>query len=300
MTDECGDLAYGRQILYALERRQSTFLSEPAWQKVPWGNKPKTVYDEVYDFFLRAPFLLREGEMLEHMDPVSQLHLATSMISRCWEMDGDILSLYERMEKSREGPLYWPELARDKSLDDDSEDGMLFPVAFNFPNLMIANTVLIFWGVQTMLWHGMFQLYGLMHELRARFASSDTITNDNGELLTTLSTNIPANCLTDGTFELHPLGHRTDFWAPGYNVLQSVEYCLNDQTMDQGPKCIAAPLRIVIETLRPYPKHAKAFAWGERAMEKVRSRSLRLLIYYTGAEARPHLQSPDRAGEVGW
>ena len=82
------------------------------------------------------------------MDPHSQLQLATEMIWKCWQIDADLQSLYDSLEKEQEGPVFWPQLARNKDLHVDSEDGMLFPVAFHFPNLSVSNTILIYWGVQ--------------------------------------------------------------------------------------------------------------------------------------------------------
>ncbi|OAL19704.1 hypothetical protein AYO22_09510 [Fonsecaea multimorphosa] len=265
-------------ILYSLDLSQPSFLGERLWQEVPWQIRPKTPYDRIYDFLACAPELHRQGEMLEHMDPCGKLQLATEMIWKCWKLDAELQSVYDCMEKSHDGPLYWPELARDKSLDLGSTDGMLFPVAFHFPNLSIANTVIIYWGVQAILWQGLWLLYGVLAEIQKIQmdpAKAGGFGQEDADGHNKSSGNTVGNIC-----HFPPLEHRADFAAPCRNILQSVEYSLQDDMFDQGPKCIAAPLRMAVETLLPYPQYKREVAWGERAIEKVQERSLRLLIYY--------------------
>ncbi|EXJ75533.1 uncharacterized protein A1O5_00039 [Cladophialophora psammophila CBS 110553] len=263
-------------ILYSLDLCQPSFLGERLWQEVPWQRRPKTPYDRIYDFLTCAPELLRQGEMLEHMDPQNKLHLARDMIWKCWKLDAELQSVYDCMEKNHDGPLYWPELARDESLDPGPKNGLLFPVAFHYPNLSIANTVIIYWGVQAILWQGLWHLYGVMAELPMKFAGARDFAQGDVDDDTRPLTNAVSN-----VFHFPPLEHRADFAAPCRNILQSVEYALQGDMFDQGPKCVAAPLRMALETLLPYPKYKREVAWAERALGKVQERSLRLLIYYT-------------------
>ncbi|KAH0847032.1 C6 zinc finger domain protein [Fonsecaea pedrosoi] len=262
-------------ILYSLDLCQPSFLGDPLWLEVPWQVKPKTPYDRIYDFLTCAPELLRQGEMLEHMDFDGKLQLATKMIWKCWKLDAELQSVYDSLEKSHDGPLYWPELAKDQSLDVGSKDGMLFPVAFHFPNLSIANTVIISWGVQAILWQGLWNLYGLIAELQTAFAEGAAFAQGNVDGATGFSTDDVGSI-----FHFPPLEHRADFAAPCRNILQSVEYSLQDDMLDQGPKCVAAPLRMAIETLLPFPQYRREVDWAERAVKKIQERSFRLLIYY--------------------
>ena len=72
--------------------------------------------------------------------------------------------------------------------------------------------------------------------------------------------------------KLKPLGHRDDFLAPGRNVCQSVEYCLQEKMLDMGPGAIAAPLGIVLDTIRPYPHAQRELAWGRVVLERLEDR----------------------------
>lgn len=263
------------QILYALDTRQSTFLSDPVWQTVPWTNNPKTPFDQVYDFVTVAPELFSQGELLEYMDPQSQFRLATEMIAKCWETDRELAAVYDRLVENHPQPLYWPELALGHVSEEPEENGMLFPVAFHFRNLSVASTILVYWACQTMLWQGMYQLYRLIDELRDRFTKSDMVldSGSNPDMLR-------EPLMDPSSFNLRPLEHRTDFAAPACNILQSMEYCLMDEMKDHGPKSVAAPLWIAVETLRPYPEYQREVLWAEEARVKVQRRSLRILAYY--------------------
>jgi hypothetical protein len=188
-------------------------------------------------------------------------------------MESELQSVYDSVEMSHKGPVFWPELARNKGLHGDAEDGMLFPVAFHFPNLSIANTVLIYWAVQVILWHGMWQLYGLITELQLYFTAAAKVEDGDG------SAESVHNAVST-LFKFPPLEHRADFAGPCRSIFQSVEYGLQENMLDQGPKSVAGPLRIAYETLRLYPQFQQEVAWAERAQGMVEERSLRLLTYY--------------------
>lgn len=239
----------------------------------PLAKETKDSVDRIYDFLIRAPALRGKGESLQFLDNHSRLHAATELIWKLWDMDAELQAVYDNLEKSHDGPLYWAELAKNKGLHGDPEEGLLFPVAFHFPGLAIANTLVIFWGVQAILWHGMSQLYGLITELQIHFADAAKVNDEDGieepkaEAVSTL-------------FRYPALEHRADFAAPCRNIFQSIEYGLQEDMLDQGPKCVAGPLRIGYETLLEYPQYKKEIEWAARAQEMVQNRSLRLLKYY--------------------
>ncbi|KAL2428893.1 hypothetical protein ABEF94_009541 [Exophiala dermatitidis] len=236
----------------------------------------------VYDFITIATDMHKQGEGIPFMDPISRYQTGREMISECWKTDRALASLYQRLVQSHNGPLCWPERVGEQTFeaeDNANSNTPLFPVAFHFPNLTIASTVLVFWACQAMLWQGMNQLYRLMGELRREYDKNDLFKS----ALMDLETISGVSADTD-PFELPALEHRVYLAAPARNIFQSVEYCLKEEMRDHGPKSVAAPLRIAMETLRPYPEYRRDVVWAEEAMVKVQQRSLRLLMYYTGTE----------------
>lgn len=231
----------------------------------------------MYDYLALAPELLAKAEMFPRLDMDGKLELALQMIPHCWKMDQDLTMLWESMEKIDGGPFYWPEPVRDDSA------GTFPSVAFHFTNLGMSNCIMVHWSVQTMLWQGMVQLYRLMNELKLAFATLGRVADKVDPASAMGKLRLVMNCTGD-VFDLPPLQHRADFATPARNILQSVEYCMSEQMVDQGPKTLAAPLRIAMETLRPFPQFKQEVEWAERAMARVQKRSLRLLRFYTGID----------------
>lgn len=221
--------------------------------------------------------------MFDHLDLAGRLALALSMIPQCWEIDREVSALWDSMEKSQSSPLFWPHLALLEWDQDDTDEARLFPVAFHFPNLGVAHCLLVCWTVQTILWHGMKELYRLMGELKmaaatiGRVEDGIDLDSEHGRFRTALA-------CSGNVFDIPPLEHRADFVAPARNIFQSVEFCLREDTLDQGPKMLAAPLRVSTEVLRRYPDLKREVEFGDRAMTRIQLRSLKLLQYYTGIE----------------
>jgi hypothetical protein len=74
------------------------------------------------------------------------------MIDQCWMLDAELQRWYKDLESSSPGPLYWPHFSKQESPTDDPELGKLFPVAFHFPNLFTASTIMVYWTAQVMVW----------------------------------------------------------------------------------------------------------------------------------------------------
>jgi hypothetical protein len=264
-------------ILHSLDQGQDCFLLDGQWQTIPWLLRPRTLYDRMYDFLMRAPELNRKGGTLRFLSRPQQLDVATRMIRKCWEMDSELEDVYNCLEKDNPGHLYWSQLAQDKSLHGESDDGMLFPVAFHFPTLSVANTLFIYWGVEAMLWNGMSRLYRVIDELRLYLQNVDKILDGGNAVPPDI---YDAKVLIE-SLDFPPLEHRADFAAPCHSIFQSMEYALSDDMLDQGPKCIVAPMRIAYETLLPYyPSYADELGWAGHALELLQKRSMKLLKYY--------------------
>ena len=128
----------------------------------------------------------------------------------------------------------------------------------------------------------MWQLYRLIAQLQMHFADASRVEDgiDGSQSSDAIGTR----------FTFPPLEHREDFAAPCRNIFQSIEYGLGEDLLDQGPKSVAAPLRIAYETVRSYPQFKQEAAWAENAQKQVQNRSLRLLKYYI--PRRSPLSSP--------
>ena len=199
------------------------------------------------------------------------------LVDRCWQIDVGLEQFYTELESSTLGPLYWPKLSLEKSPVDDAELGKVFPVAFHFLNLKISSTLIFYWATLLMLWSGLFQLYRAIsalnldcQEIGCCCVSCKDKKSDSGG-----GTHIHKFDMS----RLPPLGHRLDFPSAAWNVCQSVEYCMQESMLSFGPYSVAAPLAIVIDTLKDIPRYGRELSWAKAALARVTEKGLRLLQY---------------------
>ncbi|KAJ9265240.1 transcriptional regulator family: Fungal Specific TF [Paecilomyces variotii] len=310
---ECpsGDKSGVHATLQDMHRHSPSYISSSTWTSIPWTNIPKTEFDQFFDLFVRGPATFQAVDRLDTAGPLEKLRIALSIVHSCWELDSDLTMFYEQFEKSSLGPLYWPEFAKplthrkkgqndngyDYADDDDDDDAWnnisLFPISLHFPNLGTARTIILYWATLTMLWSGLYQLYGLIYALKETILDPNSNSEHERE---DHNTNTPppptpsatkfdsntndtdAENLTFQITHLPPLDdHRRDFASMARNVCQSVEYCMQEEMLGLGPIILPAPLGIVIDTMKGYESFAKEVRWARRVMRRISEGGLRIL-----------------------
>lgn len=180
------------------------------------------------------------------------------LISQCWRLNTELTILYDDVVNGEDGLQCWTVLSNRHAW---AVEGIVFPLAFNFHNLDDANTMLMIWSTQTILWHGMTQLYGLLEQLRAMASEIN-----QSEMIS-----------------LPPLTCHMNYVTAAFNIFQAAEYCLKDEFLDFGPKSIAAPLRIAIDTLKIYSQYEREISWGRAVLRRIQTRGLRILNFWVDA-----------------
>ena len=275
--------------LRSMQQHATMFLTEPDWMQVPWTTAPKTESDHLWDCLARAPAIFQRADGFDTWTPLERLCNALEMIEDCWQIDAELEQLYTHLENSFPGPLFWPELSIMEDPADDGEMGKLFPVAFHFCHLRIAMIMTLYWATLCMSWHGMGLLYGVVADCSVECKDVDALQTRPSLLLDGLrNSSADCPCKTDSTVscsntfdvsKLPPLAHRTDFAAPGKNVCQAVEYCLQPEMLVSGPSSILAPLGIVVGTLQTYERYRREVAWGNGIFKKIEKERYPFLKY---------------------
>ena len=273
----------------SMQHHATMFLTEPDWMQVPWATAPKTESDRLWDCLARAPAIFKRADGFDTWTPLEKLCNALEMIDDCWQIDAELESLYMHLEYSFPGPLYWPELSIMEDDDDDGEIGRLFPVAFHFSHLRIAMIMTMYWATLCMSWHGIGLLYGVVADCSVEGKDVVALQSRSDMLRKGLRTcDADCPCKTDSTLfcsskfdmaKLPPLAHRTDFAAPGKNVCQAVEYCMQPEMLVSGPSSILAPLGIVVGTLQTYDRYRREVAWGNAIFKKIEKERYPFLKY---------------------
>jgi hypothetical protein len=259
---------------------------------LPWKHSTKGPFNQVLDFLSRAPDILRQADKLKDLKSYDLLLTSLKIVDLCWKLDADLQRFYDHLELSTSGPLYWPKLSTEGNPADDPEQGKVFPVAFHFSNLRMANAVMLYWATCLMLWSGLSQLYNLIPTILIDRQTIDYAADPfcyappNDLNYGTISDyeNSPRslNSIRFDMTRLPPLDYRVDFMPMVRNICQSVEYCMQDEMLGLGPSSISAPLNIVIEHLKDHPKYmySRELPWARAALNRVRKGGLRILGYY--------------------
>lgn len=240
-------------VMNSLENHRSTYLSEKAWKTTPWKHASKNSYDELLDIIALAPDIFRRTDDFDALEPRARLRLAIEVTHDCWKVDDRLRRFYQRLEENTTGPLYWAALAKEIELSKSRARGTgakPFPLSYHFPSLPVARTLILYWSVLCMLWAGMSRLHQLVSTLQLEVHEVE---------------------------DLPSLGHRADFVVPSRNVLQSVEYLMQDKMLGLGPQSVIAPLSIVADTIKDFPQYAMDVAWALTILEEIKERGMAIL-----------------------
>jgi hypothetical protein len=183
--------------------------------------------------------------------------------------------------------LHWPELSTEVNPADDAERGKLFPVAFHFPNLIIAHTCMIYWAALILLWAILMHVYEVLSTLQVHI---DDLADAEGSSCPVCSnadsSHYTSNCEDGGKVaqrakfdvtDLPPIEPRIDVLAAIRNICQSVEYCMQEEMRGMGPAVTVIPLMAVIDVLPIFPHHVRELAWAQAAFNKVNEKGFRLM-----------------------
>lgn len=236
-----------------MEHHSPTYLADPVWMQVPFTECAKRPIDYVSDCLAQAPAIFKEADRFPHLDPMEKLELANKLVSRCWDLDWTLQRCYEELRLTADGPLYWSVLSRNDNTMDQANCEKLFPVAYQFPNVLTASTLMMYWATLVVLWSGLCDLYQVIDNVIN--AGSAGGRQDHG---------------------LPSLGHRRDFISAAWHVCRSVEYCMQEEMMAIGSFIVASPLALVIGILRDQPQCQQEVAWMRTVLGQVRGRGLRI------------------------
>jgi hypothetical protein len=157
------------------------------------------------------------------------------LIKECQRVDSRLAAWFNNLGATVVGPLYCPKLSSISSTADSQDLGKIFPVAFYFPALIVAKSLVFYWTALLPVHAFMYFMY---EKLTGFMASLGPARCDIPCSCGTDSDAVPATmtCLRHFSMSmLPPLDHRSD-WSrvPTRNICQSVEYFLQEQVRGMG------------------------------------------------------------------
>lgn len=190
-------------------------------------------------------------------DPFALFQGIMSLLDRGWKLDSRLQEFYNELEETANGPLYWPQLAKqDRISDPGSEEVQVFTTSFYFADMDTAYLVMMYWAASAILWSGFSVTYAILSSYK-------------------LDAFLP------------PLGHRADRASLAKKICQTVEYCTQDEHKARGKTSIVFPLKVAIETLNETPGCERELAWAVDVMNRISGTGVRLMKF-TGVPLTDH------------
>ena len=283
------DIAW-MQIYQVIKSRQPTYLADPDWTKLPWKSIPKTPIDQLLDKTAALANLFVQGSEIESLESTSLLRASLGIVSRCWKIEAELRQFYEDLERANRGPLYWPKFSTESNPADDAKHGKVFPVAFQFLNLKMAFTFMIYWASLILVWAvlthvyqllGNLQLHNIDNDVQADGCCCQVCSNDDSshETCSCGARSPTAHAKQLDVDQLPPVEPRIDVLSAARNICQSVEYCMQEEMKGLGTTSTVIPLMAVIDVLPSFPHCSRELAWAKAAFEKINGRGFRLMSY---------------------
>ena len=175
---------------------------------------------EAFDMLAWRTYRVTDREILVRLDQVcSNLH--TQLLAWC-----------EDLRERAQGQLYWSVPSQAYSPADDQSSDRIFPIAFHFPNLNIAQLLLLYWST-------MIVLHRTIQEIRTRMEK-------NGIYCALSGRDAPSN------------NHIAAF---AKNICQSFEYCYHSNNGTLGVQSTVFPRWVIHDFYSSQQDYQRELAW---------------------------------------
>ena len=205
------------------------------------------------DAIVEIPGIQEEFDFLESLVESDEIfRRRVKLIQRAWAVDTDMEKWSELVRSETNAPPYWPEFSVIDNATDDPQLGKLFPIAYRFVNMGMAQMQLYYWAGKILLHRtlrltykalrGFVSVDAVRHSAvnskdtshhSCSSAKSEVFTEDDG--FRELSSDVASlpNC-----------PDRSTLWENACHIAQSMEYCTSDEMRLLGSQivvCLPVP-----------------------------------------------------------
>jgi hypothetical protein len=170
------------------------------------------------------------------------------LLQLCSSIDGLLLAWNKDLKKHDRSPLYWAVPSVAESPADDPVLGRVFPLAFHFPSLKIAQLLLLYWSMLILL-------YCTIQDIQERFTK-----------------HVTGGSTTQHSFGLQG-GDRSEVYSGpscpskelithlANNIVQSLEYCYRTKNGTLGHQITIFPLWVARSFYESQSDRSRELAW---------------------------------------
>lgn len=174
--------------------------------------------------------------------------MLTRLLQRCSALHAQLLTWCEYLREQVHGSLYRsvPSVAHSPA---DPLNGRIFPLAFHFPNLSIAQQLLLYWST-------LIVLYRTIQDIDKRLRSNKT-----EDVVVGSESRLTDNASRSDLRSDHNCPSNATISALANKICQSFEYCYRSTNGTLGVQSTIIPRWVAHDFYASHPEYERELAW---------------------------------------
>jgi hypothetical protein len=234
----------------AFRSRRASILEGLEWEHCADEPESHDLYCHLQDLIVQLPSIMEALDSLaESTNKSAERPVLILLLRLCLSLNRQLLAWNERLENQGHSQLYWAVPSCAHSPADDPVLGRVFPLAFHFPSLLVAQLLLLYWAMLILL-------YRTIQDIQKW-----------------LQRQVTSGTETHHSFGLQDSDSREEYPDDGScpsndgiallagNISQSIEYCYRTANGTHGPQLTIFPLWVAQCFYRSQADRGRELAW---------------------------------------
>ncbi|KKK19519.1 hypothetical protein ARAM_003494 [Aspergillus rambellii] len=253
-------------ILDAISNRTPNFLCDRVWCRNPWISTSKRIPDRIADCLAGIPSILQRYDQLASLSHEENISIAYDLRDECLAMDQSLQEAYEEIRLQSSGPLFWPVFP--PTFSSNAPGGTSFPIVYHFPDLRIANMLMLYWSTKALLWSSISNLCDILESHGVRTTHAPAVVELLGDSPDDTCSQISSQPAVQ---IIAPRYDQENYLIMARNVFQSLEFCLQESIMLTGALVASTPITLATWAIRNRTHHGdREVTWISSVQEKMR------------------------------
>ena len=246
-------------MIQCIQYRKSSFLGNPEWLTRPWGETGKDIYQQLYDKGFALAALLEGIDNAKLMGENIDIPKMSESLRLLSALDEKLNLWFREIVEKSSSPLYWYAQSTSHSWHPREAGEPALP-AFAFNNLLLANTIVTYWGLRLILSNTIALACGHVLSLISRM-------HVQSSFFTSLQAIQGLHTISLRLLEAHAGPYRLELAT---NIVRSMPYCLDDDMGLVGAQKSLFAMRIALFVLQRHP--SEELQWCQAMYQELDSR----------------------------
>ena len=247
-------------MIQCIQYRKSSFLGSPEWLTRPWGETGKDIYQQLYDKGFALAALLEGIDNAELMGENINISKVSESLGLLSALDEKLNLWFREIVEKSSSPLYWYAQSISHSWHPREAGEPYALPAFAFNNLLLANTIVTYWGLRLILSNTIALACGHVLSMASKMPVQSSFS-------TSLQAVQDLHTISLQLLEAHAGPYRLQL---AKNIVRSMPYCLHDDMGLVGAQKSLFAMRIALFVLQRHP--GEELKWCQAMYQELDSR----------------------------